>query len=917
MSQNLELTFASKEDSLSVRKFSVKESLSGLFTVDVVARSPVVDLDLETIVGHGATFRVLGDGGPSMRVWTGVCAHMEEVQAEETGLSTYLVRIVPVLWRTQLRVNCRIFERATLPEIVQQVLGEWQIDSVLRLTGEYVKHEYRVQYMETDFAFISRLLEEAGITYLFEFDEKKTHLVLTDNVGGGAEREGGPLPYVEGHTHEGRKDFATQARVTTHVRTGHVSIRDFDFRLRPDYQLVQEHKDGVDKELMLEHYQYLPGSFWVEGKGGALPMADDKGIYKSDEPQGKLRSRLALEAERTGRRVVHFESNAIDLAPGKTFFIRNHPRKDLAKKLVVSGMTLNGKHDGGYDFKVEAFFADEPIRPAQATARPRISGVQSALIVGPAGEEIHTDEFGRVRVHFHWDRQHTFDDESSCWVRVSQGWAGLGYGMISIPRVGQEVLVEFFDGDPDRPVVTGRVYNNTTRVPYPLPDNKTKSGWKTDSSPGSNGFNELMFEDKKGGEEIHIQAERDFSEIVKNNQSSTVLNSRSASVTSSNSVTVGGSHSVNVGDSESRVIKKALTVDAGELHAIHVASGTGTEIRDKSIVSTTGGAMIILDGDDIIIQAKGTITLVADGVTKVHGKSEVQIEGGKTFINCASPSSSNTRPFAKANDPAGPGSGGAVNDSTNVNTGHGEVTPPGGIDEAVPNAFIPNPARSPASAPETVSIDGAAASAIKEAVASGNPVAAGKALIGALDMGHLDKVITVVQAVKNLKETHGMSLLEIPELKSAIGSVVTSPIIGNVTGKDIADVLNMGKKLGIWHVGANTQAIADVVTGAAPEDTPNKTQDAIEGALGKIKDKVFGTTPDAPAATPPAGTTQMMGLKTDATPSVIDGAALDASINHHVASGLPLDRAQARALAAQGVALYAGDFTGAFKKIVG
>ncbi|MBL8739810.1 MAG: type VI secretion system tip protein VgrG, partial [Myxococcales bacterium] len=439
--QNLELTFASKEDSLSVRSFDIRESLSGVFTVDVIARSEIPDIDLESIVGHGATFRVLGDDA-RVRAWTGVCAHMEEVQAEDTALSTYAIRIVPTFWRATLRENMRIFELKTLPDIVKEVLLEWEIEPEMRLSAEYVKHEYRVQYMETDFAFISRLLEEAGITYFFEFQEQKTKMVLTDTPGNGPSRAGGPLPFVEGHTTEGRRDFVTKVKVTTHVRSGHFAIRDFDFRLKPDYKLFQEHKDGIDRELKLERYQYLPGSFWVESQGASLPIADDKGIYKSDENHGKTRARLALEAERTGRRVVRMQSNAIDLAPGKTFMVEQHPRKDLAKKLLVASMHLRGKHDGDYEFDVEALFADDPVRPAKKTPRPRIMGVQSALVVGPPGEEIHTDEFGRVRAQFHWDREHTYTDESSCWIRVSQGWAGLGYGMITIPRVGQEVLVE-------------------------------------------------------------------------------------------------------------------------------------------------------------------------------------------------------------------------------------------------------------------------------------------------------------------------------------------------------------------------------------------------------------------------------------------------------------------------------------------
>ncbi|MBK6517343.1 MAG: type VI secretion system tip protein VgrG [Polyangiaceae bacterium] len=897
MSQNLELTFASKEDSLSVRRFAVSESLSGLFTIDVIARSEVEELDLESIVGHGATFRVLGDAkfftDTKLRVWTGVCSHMEQLQGEETGLSTYLIRIVPGLWRTTLRTNCRIFQRQTLPDIVKAVLLEWEIEPELRLTESYVKHEYRVQYLETDFAFISRLLEEAGITYFFEFDggdgsaPAKTKLVLSDAPHKGPLRPGDAIPYVDNHTHEGRREFITKVRFSTAVRPGHWTTRDFDFRLRPDYQLLQEHKEGVDRELKLERYEYLPGSFWVETQGARLPFADDKGLYKADEPHGKLRSRLSLEAERTGRRGLSFETNVIDLAPGKVFMMSDHARKDLVdKRLLVSRMELTGSHAGDYAFSAEAFFADDVVRPPRVTPRPRIYGVQSAVVVGPPGEEIHTDELGRVRVQFHWDREHSYSDESSCWIRVVQGWAGLGYGMVALPRVGQEVLVEFFDGDPDRPVVTGRVFNATSQVPYKLPDNKTKSGWKTDSSPGSNGFNELMFEDKKGSELIHVQAEKNFTEVVKNDQSSTVLNSRSASVSAADSTTVGGTRSVNVGESQVHVVKRAMLNDAGEFHSIHVASGTGTEISDKRIVSTTGGASITLAGDNIILEAKASIFIIADQVVKVHSKGQVEIDGGNTYINCFSPSGADPKPFDKAQDPSAPGSGGEAEDKAYKPSGQGSVEVPGGFDEADPNVFIARPPTSPGAAPSNVAIDAPAAAEIAREVLSQTPAASmDEGTILGLKKEYLDKGIQVVKALQDFEETRGQSLLSIPELKDAIGAAVSTPIVGDVSGKDIADLMNMGSKLGIWHLSPDAQAAVDFVTKAAPE---------------------------APAA--PA---QVMGVKTQEAPSQIDGEALDGAMRAARAAGASTIQAQAAALAKQGVATYLGDLAGGFVKIPG
>lgn len=920
MANNLQLTFASNEDSLSVRRFTVTEQLSGLFVIDIVARSEVVDLDLETLVGHGASFAVLGDtkfvlGGDaasaSQRAWTGVCSHVEQLQAEETGLSTYALRILPSLWRTTLRTNIRIFQRLSVPDLVKKLLLEWDIEPELRLTGTYPKHEYRVQYMETDFVFISRMLEEAGITYFFEFGTvedgpSKAKLILSD-APQSADASIGPLPFVEGMTSEGRRDFITKVRLSTEVRPGAFTMRDHDFRLKTDYQLIQQHKVGIDRELSLERYEYQPGSYWVESQGTKLPTADDKGLFKADETHGKQRATLALEAERAGRRTVRFETNVIAVAPGKVFTVSGHQRKELGadKKLLATRSVLRGNHDGNYEFVGEAVFTEDAYRPARVTPRPRIYGVQSAVVVGPAGQEIHTDEFGRVRLQFHWDRENAFSDESSCWIRVSQGWAGLGYGMINIPRVGQEVLVEFFDGDPDRPVITGRVYNNTSRVPYKLPENKTKSGWKSDSSPGSDGFNELMFEDKKGAEIVHIQAQRDFTEVIKNNQSSTVLNGRSASVTSSDSLTVGASVSVAAGQGISWTAGKTISADAGEMHSVHVASGTGTDITDKRIVSSTGGASITLDGDNIILEAKGTLVIRSGGLAQFHSQAEIQIDAPMTYINSFSASAPAVPTIPAANPPGGPGSGGETNDSTYKPEGRGEVAPPGGYDEAMPNAFVANPPATTAAAPAALSIDPAAALSIARDVASGNPITAlsnanVRALLPPQVGSAIDKGLQLVNVARTFKETKGLSLLEIPELKQAVAGIATQPIIGSVSAVDIADVLNAGTRFGVWHVDGPVGDAAAFLRAAAP-DAPNR----VDAAIAEVQAKI------------PPGVTQLLGLKTESAPARIDGAMLTRDVETAASQGQPPILAQATALAQQGVALYRGDFAGQFTRILG
>ena len=230
-----------------------------------------------------------------------------------------------------------------------------------------------------------------------------------------------------------------------------------------------------------------------------------------------------LGGTRVDRRTVSFDTNTIDLWPGQVFCMDKHPHAELTDetKLLVTEFSVEGTPGGEWSMSGQAAFTDAPYRPPQRTLKPRVEGVQSAQVVGPQGQEIHTDEFGRVRVQFPWDREGKHDDGSSCWIRVSQGWAGTGYGMIVIPRIGQEVMVGFLEGDPDQPIIVGRVYNAKQAVPYKLPEHKTRSTWKSDSSLGSGGFNEIMFEDIKGQELVWEQAQKNRRRLVKNDETIT------------------------------------------------------------------------------------------------------------------------------------------------------------------------------------------------------------------------------------------------------------------------------------------------------------------------------------------------------------------------------------------------------------
>jgi type VI secretion system secreted protein VgrG len=619
----LALSFECGDDSLSVRRFAVREGISSLFEVSVWARSPNDELDLSAFVGRPAALRVApGSALAGAQVWSGVCSFMEEEQAELTGLSTYHLRIAPTLWMLGHRRNHRIFQHRSVPEIVGALLAEWGIEPVWRLQrGPCPQLEYRVQYGESDLAFVERLLEEAGISFFFEDAvDKRSDLVLTDAPETAEARAGGPVPCADHANPSEARGYVTKVKVREEVRHGRVTLRDYDFRRRPDYLLFGRAAAASTPEERLEHYAYAPGAFVVEGcVGGDTPVADDKAVARAEERAGAARADRHLAGERAERQSVAFETNVLDLAPGEVFSIARHPRLDLApdRRLLVTERTLEGTHEGLRPAACRAAFAVVPHRPRKKAPKPTIHGVQSAIVVGPPGEEIHTDEFGRVRVQFHWDREGERDDDSSCWMRVSQGWAGGGYGMIMLPRVGHEVLVGFFEGDPDQPVVVGRVFNNTARVPYDLPAHKTRSTWKSDSSPGSDGFNEIMMEDAKGRELVYVQAERDLHKLVKHDEL------------------------ITVGHNRGTTIEEVDDAAIGVREASHIkGSKTGREMVAGKITLTTGEATITLEGPNISMQAAANIMLSAGASilanaganVVIHGAANITVASGATAV---------------------------------------------------------------------------------------------------------------------------------------------------------------------------------------------------------------------------------------------------------------------------------------------
>jgi type VI secretion system secreted protein VgrG len=649
------LMWVQGEYPLQARRFSIHEALNRCFEVTLIARSGEHDIPTEKVVGLDASFRLdngLAHGAEPARSWTGVCSHFEQLRPErrlpgqsQKGESTYLLRISPNLWLTHHRRTHRIFLKKSIPEIVQEVLKGWEITPTMKLTRPadyYKKLENVVQYGESDFDFVSRLLESAGINYYFEHQpDDATVLVLADEPERNPARA--PFPNEDNPTENAQVEFVTHVRLMHHVKPGKVTLRDFDFRKRADVPLLgkaaipappPKHDAGEDFH---EHYKYAPAAFRVKADASEdAPVADEQGAwpFRHQEKDGKNLAERRLAALRTGKRSVRFESNAVGVAPGRVFSIKAHQRKDLApdKTLLLMEYSMDGETNGKWLFSGEAVFTDAPCQPALKTPKPVIRGVQSAIVTGPAGKEIWCDEFGRVKVQLQWDRKGKYDENSSCWMRVSQHWAGTRFGSIMIPRVGQEVLVAYEDGDPDLPIIVGRAYDVTRPVPYALPEHETKSLWKTKTSPAKdNAYNELRFEDKAKDELVYIQAERDYQELVKQNETERTGESRATVVGKNRDSIVGKVDATLVGEKYSlQIMDKPREEDLKILQQKKPTLSpvaTKIEMVDERIMGTTGPAVMVLEGKDAIFTAKGEITFQAG--------DDIIFEGGPNIkINC-------------------------------------------------------------------------------------------------------------------------------------------------------------------------------------------------------------------------------------------------------------------------------------------
>ncbi len=649
------LTIQGLSQELRVVRLAGVEGLCELFHFDVTFGCEDAGIEPDDALGKPALLTIV-DAGEDRYV-SGIVSRFE-LGSSGKKLTAYHLSMVPKAWRLQHRHDVRIFQDLTAPDIIKQVfLGAGLAsgdDFRVSLQGTYRARDYCVQYRESDWAFACRLMEEEGITWFFEHKDDGHVLVLADRraafgpFGGKAS-----LVYRPPTGGLVEDEHISDFRYAGEVRPGKVSLREYDF-VKPTL-LVEgaSSASGENAATDLEIYDYtgihhVPADTFGDGAGLA---------------QIRLEERRALRLQGEG------ESGCARFVPGYTFTLAEHPREPLNRSYLVTHLEhrgyepsigagdVPGEHGdqagvGRYGNHFSCIPATVPFHPPLVTPKPVVRGVQTAIVVGPSGEEIYTDQYGRVKVQFHWDRLGKKDDKSSCWIRVSQVWAGEAWGAMHIPRINQEVIVDFLDGDPDRPIIVGRVYHGTNVVPYGLPANKTRSTIKSNTSAGGGGSNELRFEDKKGSEEVYHHAQKDLTIAVENDKNQTVghdetlhvSHDRTATVDHDETYKVGNDRTRSVGHDEKIDVSNNRTITVGADHTETISGNHALTIDKTSTVAVTKDTAVSLSAKlALSVTAKTTVDLSADLATTVGGsateevKLDKSIKAGSTVtIECGS-----------------------------------------------------------------------------------------------------------------------------------------------------------------------------------------------------------------------------------------------------------------------------------------
>jgi len=630
---------------LALRSFSIQEPLGRLFQIDAELTSEDGGIDLDKVVGHNVTLR-LNVGQNQDRYFNGFVSRMMQV-ANKGRYSHYRATVVPWLWFLTRTADCRIFQAKSAPDIIEAVFkGHGFNDYKLSLSGTYVTRDYCVQYRETDFNFVSRLMEQEGIYYFFKHESGKHTLVLADSISAHSPYSGyEEITFHEVETGVPGSEVITDWTIEKEAQPVACALNDFDFTKPKTSLLANANVSRAYGAAQFEVYDY-PGEY-------------------VDVSEGDRLSGVRLDELQTQYLTLHAQASSRGLVTGCTFTLKNHPNSNQNGDYLITEVSLQadagefgtGQHEG--EFFSCSFVAvpkAQQFRSARLTPKPVVQGPQTAIVVGPSGEEIYTDDYGRVKLQFPWDRYGAADENSSCWVRVSQLWAGKKWGAMYIPRIGHEVIVEFLEGDPDRPIITGRVYNAVAMPPYGLPAEMTKSTVKSNSSKGGNGFNEIRFEDKKGSEQVFIHGEKNLDVRIKNDSFENVgnnrhlvvtqdrfehiQNNRNETVDNDHKEKIGNDRNLNVGGKEAKAVTGSLSLtvtgDVIEVfkgnHSEQVTSNYYLKADNIVIEGMTNVTIkvaqsyIAIDSTGISIGTSGTISLTDSQGLTVQSSAAISLQ---------------------------------------------------------------------------------------------------------------------------------------------------------------------------------------------------------------------------------------------------------------------------------------------------
>ena len=641
------------ESKFLLRSFTGTEGMSQLFRfrLDMLSEDPAISFD--SMVGQNLSFSVRLVDTSQARYFNGYVSDFRQYPGEER-LTRYECEVVPWLWFLTRAADCRIFQNMKVPDIVEKVFqGLGFTDYEFQLRGSYDPWEYCVQYRETHFNFVSRLLEQEGIFYFFKHENGKHTMILGDSPAvyqpcAGQERA--MLVRTAGPAVLRDEDVIYTWRYDNELRSGKCAHTDYNFET-PNTRLDAEVTSNIN-----------------QGGNQRFELYDYPGEYEKRQ-QGDQWVKLRIEAEEALHPVCSGESDCRTFVSGYKFELYGHERRDQNDTYVLTTVEHRGEEGGFYsgagsqsDSTYRNAFtcikAAIPFRPPRLAHKPLIHGIQTAVVVGPSGEEIYSDKYGRVKVQFFWDRLGKLDQNSSCWMRVAWPWAGKGWGFITIPRIGQEVVVRFLEGDPDRPLITGSVYNAEQTVPYPLPDKQVISTWRSSSSKGGGNSNELRFDDTKGKEQVYVHAAYDHDMLVDHDRHETIVNEshqlvkgnqfeqcekdRSVHVVGNLNVKVDETFSLSSGSNSQEKVSQNYAVDAGT--EVHLKAGTNwVGESGASLTIKVGGNFININSGGIFIS--GNMVMINSGGSAGSGagssptapQDPAQVQPGAPTLLAAAP----------------------------------------------------------------------------------------------------------------------------------------------------------------------------------------------------------------------------------------------------------------------------------------